>query len=127
MMQHTTGTREEWLPARLEVLKEGKDLTKRNDDLALAWRLHCRATEDLCERAQRVIDRAHGSKEHSPDFLPFIADELGDQLPALGRVRFAGCKGAADAFSFRDIGYGGAGRKRLRDAREPAFAATLKI
>lgn len=40
MMQHTTGTREEWLPARLEVLKEGEDLTKRNDDLALAWRLH---------------------------------------------------------------------------------------
>jgi len=32
--QHMTGTREEWLAARLELLKEEKELTRRSDDLA---------------------------------------------------------------------------------------------
>ncbi len=34
MKTHTTGTREEWLAARLELLKAEKDLTRRSDDLA---------------------------------------------------------------------------------------------
>jgi predicted dithiol-disulfide oxidoreductase (DUF899 family) len=34
MTTHTTGTREEWLAARLELLKAEKDLTRRSDDLA---------------------------------------------------------------------------------------------
>jgi predicted dithiol-disulfide oxidoreductase (DUF899 family) len=29
-----TGTREEWLPARLELLKAEKELTRRSDELA---------------------------------------------------------------------------------------------
>jgi predicted dithiol-disulfide oxidoreductase (DUF899 family) len=32
--QHMTGTREEWLAARLELLKEEKELTRRSDELA---------------------------------------------------------------------------------------------
>jgi predicted dithiol-disulfide oxidoreductase (DUF899 family) len=32
---HTTGTREEWLAARLELLKAEKELTRRSDELAL--------------------------------------------------------------------------------------------
>jgi predicted dithiol-disulfide oxidoreductase (DUF899 family) len=32
--KHTTGTREQWLAARLEVLKAEKELTRRSDELA---------------------------------------------------------------------------------------------
>jgi predicted dithiol-disulfide oxidoreductase (DUF899 family) len=34
MMNHKSGTREEWLAARLELLKEEKELTRRSDELA---------------------------------------------------------------------------------------------
>src|ERR1700677_2044839 len=34
MTKHTTGTREEWLAARLGLLKDEKDLTRRSDELA---------------------------------------------------------------------------------------------
>src|SRR5919108_674224 len=34
MTKHVTGTREEWLAARLELLKEEKELTRRSDELA---------------------------------------------------------------------------------------------
>lgn len=34
MMEHTTGTREEWLAARLDLLAAEKDLTRRSDELA---------------------------------------------------------------------------------------------
>ncbi|MFC7397535.1 DUF899 domain-containing protein [Chelatococcus sp. GCM10030263] len=34
MMKHMTGTREEWLEARLALLDAEKDLTRRSDDLA---------------------------------------------------------------------------------------------
>ena len=33
MIKHTTGTREEWLAARLELLKAEKELTRRGDEL----------------------------------------------------------------------------------------------
>lgn len=33
-MQHATGTREEWLAARLALLKAEKDLTRRSDEIA---------------------------------------------------------------------------------------------
>ena len=34
MTKHMTGTREEWLTARLELLREEKELTRRSDELA---------------------------------------------------------------------------------------------
>src|SRR2546430_6944643 len=34
MTKHKTGTREQWLAARLELLKAEKDLTRRSDELA---------------------------------------------------------------------------------------------
>src|SRR5438445_11063038 len=34
MTKHLTGTHEEWLAARLELLKEEKELTRRSDELA---------------------------------------------------------------------------------------------
>src|SRR4051794_19185935 len=34
MTQHSTGTRNDWLAARLELLKEEKELTRRSDELA---------------------------------------------------------------------------------------------
>jgi predicted dithiol-disulfide oxidoreductase (DUF899 family) len=35
MTRHTTGTRKEWLAARLELLEAEKELTRRSDELAL--------------------------------------------------------------------------------------------
>jgi predicted dithiol-disulfide oxidoreductase (DUF899 family) len=35
MTKHVTGTREEWLAARLELLKAEKEVTRRSDELAL--------------------------------------------------------------------------------------------
>jgi predicted dithiol-disulfide oxidoreductase (DUF899 family) len=37
MTDHKIGTREEWLAARLELLKAEKELTRRSDELA-QWR-----------------------------------------------------------------------------------------
>jgi predicted dithiol-disulfide oxidoreductase (DUF899 family) len=34
MTHHSTGTREEWLAARLELLDAEKELTRRSDELA---------------------------------------------------------------------------------------------
>src|SRR5687768_14315066 len=34
MTKHATGTREEWLAARLELLEAEKELTRRSDELA---------------------------------------------------------------------------------------------
>src|SRR5438874_10181355 len=34
MTNHTTGTRKEWLAARVKLLKEEKELTRRGDELA---------------------------------------------------------------------------------------------
>ena len=34
MTDHSTGTREEWLSARLELLDAEKELTRRGDELA---------------------------------------------------------------------------------------------
>src|ERR671925_964907 len=34
MTEHRTGTREEWLPARLELLEAEKELTRRSDEIA---------------------------------------------------------------------------------------------
>jgi len=34
MMKHRTGTRQEWLTARLDLLKEEKELTRRSDEVA---------------------------------------------------------------------------------------------
>jgi predicted dithiol-disulfide oxidoreductase (DUF899 family) len=34
MTEHKTGTREEWLSARLELLEAEKELTRRSDELA---------------------------------------------------------------------------------------------
>jgi predicted dithiol-disulfide oxidoreductase (DUF899 family) len=33
-MRHATATREDWLAARLALLKEEKELTRRSDELA---------------------------------------------------------------------------------------------
>ena len=34
MMRHRTGTRQEWLAARLDLLKEEKELTRHSDEVA---------------------------------------------------------------------------------------------
>src|SRR5437867_3004806 len=58
MTDHKTGTREEWLAARLELLKAEKELTRRSDDLAqlrqgLPWFESTRITVSRPIRARR--------------------------------------------------------------------------
>ena len=50
MSSHKTGTREEWLTARLDLLAAEKELTRRNDEVArqrqeLPW---VRVDKDYC-------------------------------------------------------------------------------
>jgi len=61
MSNHTTGTRDEWLAARIDLLKEEKELTRRSDELArrrqeLPW---VRVTQDYTfDTDEGVIDLA---------------------------------------------------------------------
>ena len=71
----------------------------------------------LTPGAERVFDRAHGSIEHGAHFLPFVAYELGNQLPALRRVRFSGGERASDPFRVGDVGNGCTGGECLGDAK----------
>jgi hypothetical protein len=80
----------------------------------------------LARSAERVLDRAHGSIKHSAHFLPFVAYELGNQLPALRRVRFSGGERASDPFGVGDFGHGRAGGERFGDAGQAAFAAEFR-
>ena len=73
-----------------------------------------------------MLERAHGSIEEGAHFLPFIAYELCDQLPALRRVRFSGGERASDPFGVGDFGHGRAGGERFGDAGQAAFAAEFR-
>ncbi|HEY6828802.1 MAG TPA: DUF899 domain-containing protein, partial [Gemmatimonadaceae bacterium] len=61
MPNHTTGTRDEWLAARIDLLKEEKELTRHSDELArkrqeLPW---VRVTQDYTfDTDEGVIDLA---------------------------------------------------------------------
>ena len=64
------------------------------------------ACQVLTPGAERVLDRAHRAIEDGAHLLPFVAYELGNQLPALRRVRFSGGERASYPFGFGDIGDG---------------------
>ena len=58
-MEHKTGTREEWLAARLELLKAEKALTRRSDEVARHGRscpgsASTRSTASRQRRAQHL-------------------------------------------------------------------------
>ena len=55
MTKHKTGTREEWLAARLELLKGEKELTRRSDELARR-RQELPLSPVLCVVTQRKED-----------------------------------------------------------------------
>ena len=57
MTKHMTGTREEWLAARLERLNAEKELTRRSDELA--WQ---RPLEARIEVQRRDICAQHASQ-----------------------------------------------------------------
>lgn len=67
MMERNTGTREEWLAARLDLLKEEKELTRRSDELA---------------RRRRELPWVRIDKEYR-----FAVDEGGASLQDLFRGR----------------------------------------
>lgn len=58
--------------------------------------------------------------EHA-HLMTFIAEKLGNQLPAIRRVRFTGSYGPADALGFGDVGGGGACGQSFGDARQAAL------
>src|SRR5271155_5839262 len=55
MTSHNTGTREEWLAARLELLEAEKELTRRSDEVA---------------RQRRELPRVPGDKDYHFMFGP---------------------------------------------------------
>ena len=66
---HTASTREDWLAARLELLEDEKELTRRSDDLArkrqqLPWvRLDKEYIFDTNEREQTLSDLFEGRSQ----------------------------------------------------------------
>jgi hypothetical protein len=68
MADRTTGTREEWLAARLELLAAEKELTRRSDELARQRRLsrsRCHASASTNAGASRG-SRGSPRREHRP-------------------------------------------------------------
>ena len=59
MTKHRTGTRKEWLAARLELLEAEKELTRRSDELARDGR-NCRgfgSTRNTDSRPMKAAPR----------------------------------------------------------------------
>ena len=72
-MKHKTGTRKQWLAARLRLLEAEKDLTRRSDDLARR-RASCRglgSTRSIHSRPTRAAPLWQTSSEggHSSSFI----------------------------------------------------------
>jgi predicted dithiol-disulfide oxidoreductase (DUF899 family) len=69
MAKHMTGTRKEWLAARLELLEAEKDLTRRSDELArrrqeLPWvRIDKEYRFDTAEGSARLADLFRGRSQ----------------------------------------------------------------
>ena len=61
MTDHKIGTREEWLAARLELLKAEKELTRRSDELA-EWRQKLRGFESI----RSTVSRPTRARRPSP-------------------------------------------------------------
>ena len=65
MTNHKTGTREEWLAARLKLLKAEKELTRRGDELGrrrqeLPWvRIDAKATARQAKHEWSEWDERH--------------------------------------------------------------------
>ena len=65
MTTHKTGTREQWLKARLELLKAEKELTQRSDELARSGRncRGCQSIKDIASKPTRGAPRWQTSSE----------------------------------------------------------------
>src|SRR3989449_418560 len=69
MTTHRTGTREQWLAARLELLKAEKELTRRSDELArrrqeLPWvRIDKQYRFDTDEGSASLVDLFRGRSQ----------------------------------------------------------------
>src|SRR5256712_9537366 len=69
MTKHKTGTREQWLAARLELLKAEKELTRRSDELArrrqeLPWvRIDKQYRFDTDEGSASLVDLFRGRSQ----------------------------------------------------------------
>ena len=70
MTTHKSGTREQWLKARLELLKAEKELTRRSDQLARK-RQECRgcSCRDSNSRAWMRLSFQFKSDPNSPGYM----------------------------------------------------------
>jgi hypothetical protein len=94
MTEHATGTREEWLAARLELLEAEKELTRRGDELAK--RGHPEPRERLRVRAVDHQLKLSGH-DHSQRWAFSSLSEPGpigsaqDSRPAGSRITHQAC------------------------------------
>ena len=84
MTKHMTGTREEWLAARLELLKAEKELTRRSDEL---------------ERQRQELPWVHIEKEYR-----FETDEGRASLTDLFRGRSTAVNGRRSRIHWSNSG-----------------------
>src|SRR5260370_36812584 len=92
MTDHKTGTREEWLAARLELLEEEKALTRRGDELArrrreLPWvRIDKQYRFETDEGAVSLADLFRGRSQLLIHHFMFGPDYTagGQKCPAIG-------------------------------------------
>jgi len=95
MTKHKTGTREEWLAARLDLLKAEKELTRLNDDLArkrreLPWvRIEKDYVFDTEDGEATLADLFHGRSQLIVYHFMY-APEWDEGCPS--------CSGVADGF-----------------------------
>ncbi len=115
MNNHKTGTREEWLAARLGLLKEEKELTRRSDELArrrqeLPWvRIDKKYRFETDEGSVSLVDLFRGRSQlliyhfmFGPDYKAGCATRI--QLRA--RQPRDGCDDGGPAGRHRQRGHG---------------------
>ena len=93
MTTHKTGTRDEWLAARLELLKAEKELTRRSDELArrrqeLPWvRIDKEYRFDTDEGRASLADLFRGRSQLLVYHFMFGPDHAGEPIRLRTRAR----------------------------------------
>src|ERR1041385_2080384 len=136
MTKHKTGTREQWLAARLELLKAEKELTRRSDELArgrqeLPWvRIDKKYTFETDEGSASLADLFRGRSQllvyhfmFGPDYTAgcpscsAIADGFDGFAVHLANHDVAGATGEAASLQTADgvdVSLGILARRRLQ-------------
>src|SRR3954453_4963631 len=107
MTTHMTGTREDWLAARLELLKEEKELTRRSDELArrrqeLPWvRIDKEYRFDTDEGSASLADLFRG-RSHLLVYHFMFGPDYAAGCPSCSSIA-DGCNGVAVHLANHDV------------------------